>query len=74
MSVTACELLYERVLPFYDALDVPVQAILTDNGWEFCGKHDSHPYELLLALEDIEHRTHSTHQRLRRAHEPHADR
>jgi transposase InsO family protein len=56
MPVTACDLLYERVLPFYDALGVPVGAILTDNGREFCGKPDRHPYELLLALEDIEHR------------------
>lgn len=31
-------------------------AILTDNGREFCGKPQSHPYELLLAIEDIEHR------------------
>ena len=33
-----------------------VQAILTDNGRKFCGKPESHPYELLLALEQIEHR------------------
>lgn len=57
MPVTAADTLYERVLPFYEALDVPVQAILTDNGREFCGKPDSHPYELLLAMEGIEHRT-----------------
>jgi hypothetical protein len=25
-------------------------------GREFCGKPESHPYELLLAIEDIEHR------------------
>jgi transposase InsO family protein len=56
MPITACDLLYERVLPFYDALGVPVRAILTDNGREFCGKPESHPYELLLAMEDIEHR------------------
>ncbi len=56
MPITACDLLYERVLPFYDALGVPVKAILTDNGREFCGKPASHPYELLLTLEDIEHR------------------
>ena len=56
MPITACDLLYERVLPFYDALGVPVQAILTDNGREFCGKPESHPYELLLAIEDIDHR------------------
>ena len=57
MPVTACDLLYERVLPFYDALGVPVKTILTDNGREFCGRPESHPYELLLAVEDVEHRT-----------------
>lgn len=57
MPVTACDLLYERVLPFYEALGVPVGAILTDNGREFCGRPEGHPYELLLALENIEHRT-----------------
>ena len=56
MPITACDLLYERVLPFYDALGVPVKAVLTDNGREFCGKPATHPYELLLAMEDIEHR------------------
>lgn len=57
MPITACDVLYERVLPFYESLGAPVEAILTDNGREFCGKEDQHPYELLLALEDIEHRT-----------------
>jgi transposase InsO family protein len=57
MPITACDLLYERVLPFYEALGVEVGAILTDNGREFCGKPDSHPFELLLGLEEIEHRT-----------------
>lgn len=56
MPITACDLLYERVLPFYDALGVPVKAVLTDNGREFCGKSESHPYELLLSMEGIEHR------------------
>jgi transposase InsO family protein len=28
-----------------------------DNGHEFCGKPDSHPSELLLSLEGVEHRT-----------------
>lgn len=32
-------------------------AVLTDNGREFCGRAAQHPYELLLALEEIEHRT-----------------
>ena len=57
MPVTACDLLYERVLPFYEALGVPIGAVLTDNGREFCGKPESHPYELLLAMEGVDHRT-----------------
>ena len=31
--------------------------VLSNNGREFCGRPDRHPYELLLQLEDIEHRT-----------------
>jgi transposase InsO family protein len=57
MPITACDLLHDRVLPFYEALGVQVEAVLTDNGREFSGKPDSHPYELLLALEGIDHRT-----------------
>ncbi len=57
MPITACDLLYDRVLPFYAALGVEVGAVLTDNGREFCGRPETHPYELLLAMEDIEHRT-----------------
>ena len=57
MPATACDLLWDRVLPFYDALGVEIGAVLTDNGREFCGKPEMHPYELLLAIEDIEHRT-----------------
>ena len=30
---------------------------LSDNGREFCGRLDHHPYELFLQLEGIEHRT-----------------
>jgi transposase InsO family protein len=43
------------VLPFYQGLDLPAGAVLTDNGREFCGT-ERHPYELYLALNDIEHR------------------
>jgi transposase InsO family protein len=31
--------------------------LILDNGREFCGTEASHPYELLLAMEGIEHRT-----------------
>ncbi|WP_018233308.1 IS481 family transposase [Thioalkalivibrio thiocyanodenitrificans] len=57
MPITSADLLYDRVLPFYETLGVAVKAILTDNGREFCGRPEQHPYELLLALHDIEHRT-----------------
>ena len=34
-----------------------MKTVLSDNGREFCGRPDRHPYELFLQLEDIEHRT-----------------
>lgn len=51
----AVAVLHNDVLPFYAKLDLPVRAVLTDNGREFCGT-EQHPYELYLALNDIEHR------------------
>jgi transposase InsO family protein len=51
----AVAVLYNDVLPFYRELELPVKAVLTDNGHEFCGT-DTHPYELYLALNEIEHR------------------
>lgn len=52
----AVAVLHNDVLPFYRNLDLPVRAVLTDNGREFCGT-ERHPYELYLALNEIEHRT-----------------
>ena len=34
-----------------------IETVLSDNGREFCGRPDQHPYELFLQLEEIEHRT-----------------
>jgi transposase InsO family protein len=51
----AVAVLHNEVLPFYRDLDLPVGAVLTDNGRELCGT-ERHPYELYLALNDIEHR------------------
>jgi transposase InsO family protein len=51
----AVAVLHNDVLPFYRELDLPVGSVLTDNGREFCGT-ERHPYELYLALNDIEHR------------------
>lgn len=51
----AALVLHNEVLPFYEQEGVPVGAVLTDNGREFCGT-EAHPYELYLSLNDIEHR------------------
>lgn len=51
----AVAVLHNDVLPFYRQLDLPVKAVLTDNGREFCGT-ERHPYELYLDLNGIEHR------------------
>ena len=51
----AALLLHNEVLPFYAQQGLTVEAILTDNGKEFCGT-DAHPYEVYLALADIKHR------------------
>jgi len=51
----AALVLHNDVLPFYQQHGLTVGAVLTDNGREFCGT-ETHPYELYLALNDIEHR------------------
>jgi hypothetical protein len=43
MPITASDLLYDRVLPFYQALGIEIGAVLTDNGREFCGRPEQHP-------------------------------
>jgi transposase InsO family protein len=57
MPVTAVHLLNHDVLPFFEKHHVAIETVLSDNGREYCGKPESHPYELFLQMEDIEHRT-----------------
>jgi len=57
LPVTAVHILNNEVLPFFESHACPVKTILSDNGREFCGRPDRHPYELFLQLESIEHRT-----------------
>lgn len=51
----AVAVLHNEALPFYREHNIPVGAVLTDNGKEFCGT-ETHPFELYLAFNDIEHR------------------
>jgi len=53
--ITAADLLNDRVIPFFDAYEIPLGRILTDRGTEYCGNHERHEYELYLAVEDIDH-------------------
>jgi len=53
---TAVDVLYDRVLPFYEAHDLKVERVLTDNGREYCGRPMIHPYQIFLEFNDIEHR------------------
>lgn len=53
---TAVDVLYDRVLPFYEAQGLIVENILSDNGREYCGRPMIHPYQIFLELHDIEHR------------------
>lgn len=57
MPVTAVQTLNNAVLPFFDQHGITITTILSDNGREYCGRPDQHPYELFLQLEQIEHRT-----------------
>lgn len=61
-ALSAADLLNDKVLPFYDEHGLRVLRALTDNGTEYRGRIDSHPYELFLHLNDIEH----TRTRVRR--------
>jgi len=53
--ITAADILNDRVIPFYEAHDLPILRILTDRGTEYCGKPEQHDYQLMLAVFDIEH-------------------
>ena len=54
-SITTADLLNDRVLPFFAEQGMGMIRILTDRGTEYCGKPESHDYQLYLAVNDIEH-------------------
>lgn len=56
LPVTAVQILNNDVLPFFEEHQSQIETILSDNGREFCGREDRHPYELFLQLEGIKHR------------------
>lgn len=54
-AMTAAHALNETVLPWFEKQGVSLLRVLTDRGTEYCGKIESHAYQLYLALEDIDH-------------------
>ena len=53
--ITSADLLNDRVLPFFEEYELPILRILTDRGTEYCGKVETHDYQLYLAINDIDH-------------------
>ena len=63
--ITVADLLNDRVLPFFAEQGMGMIRILTDRGTEYCGKPESHDYQLYLALNDIEHtKTRANHPQI----------
>jgi transposase InsO family protein len=56
LPVTAVQLMNNDVLATFEAHGATIAAVLSDNGREFCGREDRHPYELFLQLEGIAHK------------------
>ena len=53
--ITAADALNDRVLPFFAEQELPMLRILTDRGTEYCGRPETHDYQLYLAINDIDH-------------------
>jgi transposase InsO family protein len=54
-ALVAADMLNDRVVPFFEAQQVPLLRILTDRGTEFCGQREHHEYQLYMAIENIDH-------------------
>ena len=54
-ALTSAHLLNERILPWYEAQEIPLLRVLTDRGSEYKGRLEHHAYELFLSVEGITH-------------------
>lgn len=54
-ALVAAEVLNDQVVPWFEEQDVRILRTLTDRGTEYCGKRETHEYQLYLSIEDIEH-------------------
>ena len=54
-AITSADILNDRILPWYEEQQVALLRILTDRGTEYCGKINSHAFQLFLSVENIDH-------------------
>ena len=54
-ALTAADFMNDKVLPFFDSENMSLLRVLTDRGTEYCGRIETHPYQLFLHLNGIEH-------------------
>ena len=54
-ALVTADILNSTVIPWMEEQNVKPLRILTDRGTEYCGKIENHPYQLYLAIEDIDH-------------------
>jgi len=54
-ALVAADMLNDRVLPLYDEQHITLLRVLTDRGTEYCGKKETHAFQLYLNVEDVEH-------------------
>jgi transposase InsO family protein len=54
-ALAATDALNDKILPFFDEHNMALLRILTDRGTEYCGRMETHPYQLFLHLNSIEH-------------------
>ena len=54
-ALVAADVLNSTVVPWMESQEVRILRTLTDRGTEYCGRVESHDYQLYLALEDIDH-------------------
>lgn len=51
--ITAADLLNDKVLPLFAAHGMGIIRMLTDRGAEYCGKVETHDYELYLGVRAV---------------------
>ena len=54
-ALRAADFMNDKVLPFFDSENMSLLRVLTDRGTEYWGRIETHPYQLFLHLNGIEH-------------------